>query len=123
VLVLIVIRGVHVLLHAAGPAVQAPSIAPSRCGGLPRRPPGPDLAVGLEGFDHHLPLGLVLPEVSEEPFLVGVVFAYALQAALYEPIDVGRVEGQTQVEDLPVVAVVVADGRPSIEAAFPSPTG
>ncbi len=66
-------------------------------GSLTRRFPRPDLAVGLEYLDHHLPLGLVLPEVPEQPFLVGVVLPYALKATLHEPLDVGGVEGDSQV--------------------------
>jgi hypothetical protein len=35
--------------------------------------------------DHHLPLGLVLPEVTEDLFLFWVVLTYPLQAALDPP--------------------------------------
>jgi hypothetical protein len=44
-------------------------------------PPSPH-RVRLEAFYHHLPLGLVIPEVTEESFLLGVVLSYPLQAAL-----------------------------------------
>src|SRR5215207_7208917 len=37
-----------------------------------RRSSRPDLTVGLEAIYHHLPLGLVLPEVPEELFLLGL---------------------------------------------------
>jgi hypothetical protein len=35
-------------------------------GSVPRGSARPDLAVGLEAIYHHLPLGLILPEVTEE---------------------------------------------------------
>jgi hypothetical protein len=44
---------------------------------------------------------------------VGVVLAYPLRAALDEPFHVGRVEGQAEVEDLAVLAVVVAYDLPA----------
>ena len=83
----------------------------------------PDLAAGLEALYHHLPLGLVLPEVTEYFFLIWIVLAYPLQASFAPTLDVGRVKSQTEVEDLPVVAVVVADGGPTRETFVPSPTG
>jgi hypothetical protein len=39
------------------------------------RPPRPDVTVGLEAFYDHIPLGLVLPEISKGLFLMGVVLA------------------------------------------------
>jgi hypothetical protein len=54
------IRGVNVSLPATGPtAIVKYTAGPGE--GLPWRPSRPDLAVGLEAFYHHLPLGLVLP--------------------------------------------------------------
>ena len=87
------------------------------------RPPYPHLTVGLETFYHKLPLGLVLEEVTEELFLIRVVLADPLQASLYPTIYVVWIECQTEVEDLPIVAVVVADGCPAGETLLPSPTG
>ncbi len=87
------------------------------------RPSRPDFAVSLEAVDHQIPLGLVLPEVPEELFLFGVVLPYALKTPLDKPLDVGGVQGQAQAENLAVVAVVVADGRPPGEAFFSSPAG
>jgi hypothetical protein len=40
-----------------------------------RRAPRSDLAVGLETFDYHLPLDLVIPEVPEELFLIRIILA------------------------------------------------
>ena len=40
-----------------------------------RRPPSSDLAVGLEAFEQHLPLGLLLEEVPEKSHLLRVVRA------------------------------------------------
>ena len=37
---------------------------------LPSTPPRPDLDVRLKAFYHHLSLCLVLPEISEESFLI-----------------------------------------------------
>jgi hypothetical protein len=51
----------------------------------------PDLYFDLEAVEHHLPLGLVLPEVPKEPFLFGVVLADPLQAALDEPLVGGKI--------------------------------
>ena len=48
------------------------------------RPPHPHLAVGLQALYHHLPLGLVLEEVTEELFLIRVILADPLQAGLHE---------------------------------------
>jgi hypothetical protein len=39
----------------------------------PRRPPHPYLTVSLEAIYHHLPLGLVLPEIPEE-LLLGIIY-------------------------------------------------
>ena len=81
------------------------------------------LTVGLEAIYHHLPLGLVLEEVTEELFLIQVILANPLQASLYPTLHVPLVESQTEVEDLPVVAVVVTDSCPTGEAFLSSPTG
>ena len=47
-----------------------------------RRSSRPDLTVGLEAIYHHLPLGLVLPEVTEESFLIRIILitSYSLQS-------------------------------------------
>jgi hypothetical protein len=124
---LVVIRRVHALLPAADP-VNGTIVPPGRGEGLASGSSRPDLAVGLEALDLLLPLGLVLPEAPEESFFFGVVFSYALQASLDEPLHVGGVEGQTQVEDLPVVALpvvamVVPYSCSAGEALFPSPAG
>ena len=54
-------------------SLKAPEASPSS----PRR-------VRLESFYHHLPLSLVLPEVAEGLFLLGIVLSYPLRAALDE---------------------------------------
>jgi hypothetical protein len=38
-----------------------------------RRPARPDLAVGLEALKDNISLAIVLPEVTEELFLLGMV--------------------------------------------------
>lgn len=78
----------------------------------------PDVATGLEGLYDHIPLGLVLPQVPEDLFLLGIVLADPLQAAFDPTLNVGRIEGQTQVKHLAVVAVAVADGGPAGDAFF-----
>ena len=83
----------------------------------------PHLTVGLEAFYHHIPLGLVLPEITEELFLLEIVLSNSLQASLYPTLYIVWIKGQPEIEDLPIVAVVVADGCPAGEALFPSPTG
>jgi hypothetical protein len=42
----------------------------------PWRPPPPDLTVCLEAFYHYLPLSLVIPEVAQEIFLLGIILPY-----------------------------------------------
>src|SRR5688500_6109016 len=116
------IRGVHVTFSLLAP-LPGPSIQPGPGEGLPQRPARPDLTVGLEAFYDHLPLGLVLPEVTEESLLLRVVLSNSLQASLYPTLYVPLVESQTEVEDLPIVAVVVPDSCPAGETLFPSPTG
>jgi hypothetical protein len=49
-----------------------------------RRSSRPDLTVGLEAIYHYLPLGPVLPEVTEELFFIRVILADPLQAGLHE---------------------------------------
>src|SRR5215204_5368549 len=85
-----------------------------------RRSSRPDLSVGLEAFYHHLPLGLVLPEVTEELFLIRILLADPLQASLYPALDILLVECQSEVEDFSIVAVIVADSCPAGEALFSS---
>ena len=89
---------------------------------MARRSSRPYLTVGLEAIYHHIPLSVVLPEITEELFLLRIVLSYPLQASLYPTIYVVRIERQPEVEDFPVVAVVVPDGCPAGEA-LPSPTG
>jgi hypothetical protein len=83
----------------------------------------PSLTVGLEALYHHIPLSVVLPEVTEELFLLGIVLTNPLQTSLYPTIYVPLIECQTEVEDFSVVAVVVTYGCPARETLFPSPTG
>ena len=52
-----------------------------------------------------------------------MVLADPLQTSLYLTLNVGRIESQTKVENLPIVAVVVTDSCPACETLFPSPTG
>ncbi len=51
-----------------------------------------------------------------------MVLSNSFQASLYPTIYVVWIECQPEVEDLPIVAVVVTDCRPSGETLFPSPT-
>jgi hypothetical protein len=67
-------------------------------------------------------MGLLIPEVSEELFLIRVILADPLQTSLHEALDVLLVESQAKIEDLRVVTMVVTDGCPAREALFPSPT-
>ena len=47
----------------------------------PRRPSPPDLTFCLEAIYHHLPLGLVIPEVPEVArSSSGIILSYPLQA-------------------------------------------
>jgi len=48
----------------------------------------PDLTARLEAFYHRLPLSLVLPEIPEDLFLLGIVLPYPLQAPLDPAFDV-----------------------------------
>jgi hypothetical protein len=90
---------------------------------MTRRSSRPDLTVGLQALYHHLPLGLVLQEVTQELFLLGIVLTNSLHTSLYPTIYVPLLECQTEVEDFCVVAVVVADSCPTSEALLSSPTG
>jgi hypothetical protein len=47
-----------------------------------RRPALPHLTIRLEAFYHHLPLGLVLPEIPEDLFLIWVVLTLGALSAL-----------------------------------------
>ena len=87
------------------------------------RPARPYLAVGLEAIYHHFPLSLILPEVSEELFLLRMVLTNSFQAPFDPAIYIVWIEGQPEVEDLSVVTVVVAECRPTREAFVSSPTG
>jgi len=83
----------------------------------------PDLTVGLEAFQYHFPLGFIPPEVSEDLFLIRIILTDPLKTTFHEALYVVWIKGQPKVEDLSVVAVVVADGCPNSEAFFTSPTG
>jgi hypothetical protein len=54
-------------------------------------------------------------------FLIWIVLSDPLKAAFDPTLNIARIKSQTEVEDLSVVAVVVADGGPTREAFFPSP--
>ncbi len=86
------------------------------------RPSRPDLTVGLEAFYHHIPLSLVIPEVTEELFLIRIILEDPLQTSLDPTIHVVWIKGQPKVEDLRVVAVIVTDSCPARETIFPSIT-
>ena len=86
-------------------------------------PPHPHLTVGLKALYHHIPLGLVLEEVTEELFLIRIILTYPFKASLYPTIYIVWIKGQPKVEDFSVVAVVVPNSCPAGEALFPSPTG
>jgi hypothetical protein len=88
-----------------------------------RRSTRPNLTVGLQAFYHHIPLGLVLPEVTEESFLIRIILSDSFQASLYPTIYIVWIKGQPKVEDLRIVAVVVTDSCPASETLFPSITG
>jgi hypothetical protein len=75
-----------------------------------RRSPRSDLAVGLEAFYHHIPLGLVIPEVPEELFLIRIILTDPLKASLYPTLYVPLVESQTEIEHFRVATMVVAYG-------------
>ena len=65
VVVPVSIRGVNVCLPPLAPLpVLSIPLGPGE--GLSQRPSRPYLAVGLEALYHHLPLGLILPELTEE---------------------------------------------------------
>ena len=51
-----------------------------------------------------------------------MVLSDSLQASLDPTLYLVWIKGQTKVEDLPIVAVVVADSCPAGETLFPSPT-
>jgi hypothetical protein len=39
----------------------------------------PHLAIGLQAFYHHLPLGLILPKVTEESFLIRIILIASIR--------------------------------------------
>jgi hypothetical protein len=62
--------------------------------------------------------------ITEDLFLLGVILSDPLQASLNEAFYVVWIKGQTKVEDLRVVAVVITDGGSPSEGLVPSsPTG
>jgi hypothetical protein len=65
VVVPVSIRGVNVCLPPLSP-LPVTSIPLDPGEGLSQRPAYPDLTVGLQALYHHLSLGLVLPELTEE---------------------------------------------------------
>ena len=68
------------------------------------------LTVGLDAFYHYVPLGLVIPEVPEELFLIRIILVDPLKASLHETLDVLLVESQTEIEHFRVATMVVAYG-------------
>ena len=50
-----------------------------------------------------------------------MVLSNSFQASLYPTIHIVWIKCQPEIEDFPVVAVVVADSCPAGEALFPSP--
>src|SRR5215204_4454277 len=75
----------------------------------------PDVALALKDLEYHHPISL-LPLASQQILTFGIVLADPLRAALDEPLDIGGVEGQAEVEDLPVVAMVIAYGLPALRS-------
>ena len=75
---------------------------------MARRSSRPDLTVGLQALYHHLPLSLVLPEVTEGLFLIRIILANPLQTSLQEALDVLLVESQAKIEDLPIVILATS---------------
>jgi hypothetical protein len=65
-------------------------------------------------------MGLLIPEVSEELFLLRVVLTNSFKASLYPTLYIVWIKGQPEVEDLPIVAVVVPDSCPAGKALFPT---
>ena len=57
-------------------------------------PPRPHLTVGLQAIYHHLPLSLLIPEVTEEKLLLGMVLSNSFQASLYPTIYIVWIKGQ-----------------------------
>jgi hypothetical protein len=51
-----------------------------------------------------------------------MVLSNSFQASLYPTIYIVWIKGQPEVEDLPIVAVIVPDSCPAGETLFPSPT-
>jgi hypothetical protein len=68
------------------------------------------LTVGPEAFYHHIPLGLVIPEVPEELLLIRIILTNPLKASLYPTLYVPLVESQTEIEHFCVVTMIVAYG-------------
>ena len=85
-----------------------------------RTPPCSDLTVSLKAIYNYLPLSRVLPKVSKDLFLIWIILTDPLKAALHEALDVSRVEGEPEIEDLSIVAVVVAYSSPAGEGLLPS---
>jgi hypothetical protein len=82
VVVPVSIRGVNVCLPPLAPLpVSSIPLGPGE--GLSQRPSRPDLTVGLQALYHHLPLGLILPEVTEALFLIRIILADPLQTSLH----------------------------------------
>jgi len=84
-IVSLVIRGVHVSLLTAGPAI-GPSIQPTCGDGLFPRPSRPHLTLGLEYAQHGVLLRLVLPGVPQHGIVFRVVFSSEFQAAFHEAL-------------------------------------
>ena len=52
-----------------------------------------------------------------------MVLTNSFQAPLYPTLYIVWIKGQPKVEDLPIVAVILADSCPASETLFPSPIG
>jgi hypothetical protein len=78
------------------------------------------LALRLRYLKHRLTLSLVLPQVLEKILTLRLVFANPLQAPFDEPLGVRRVEGQTELDYLHIVAAVIAYGGPALEHQQPN---
>jgi hypothetical protein len=57
-----------------------------------QRPARPYLTVGPEALYHHIPLGLVFPEIPKDLFLIWIVLTNSLQTSFYLTLDIGRIE-------------------------------
>jgi hypothetical protein len=88
------------------------------------RSAGSYLAFGLQYLKHGSLLRFVLPKDTQNGLVLWVVLADPLQATLHEALDVVGVEGQAEIEQFGVVAVVIPYRSPALEhlgtQSFPS---